>query len=415
MGKPGDPDRIDKLLRQQATLASFGSYAFRETDLQKVLTEAARACAEGLGVAFCKICRYRVAEDDLLIVAGQGWHDGVVGLVVSAANETSPQGRAYVSGLPVIIRDLRAANDYLFPPFYGEHGIVSTVDVLIKGVDGTPYGVLEIDSPVQQTYDHHDIDFLTGFANVLAEAVATGERNALLVRTVAAMEEVVAEKDKLLGERDVLAEELKHRVRNNLQLVHAMLASHLKLAVGAEAQTSMQGIIRRVVTLAEVYEQLLGTGLGKEVDLGAYLSALCGSLPRLQGLGHDRIRITCRTDTVRVDLDTVTAMGMVVAELVANSFDHAFPSGRGTVTVDLRRAAREDIATLTISDDGAGFAEQPGSKRHGVGLVRRLVEQVRGTDELRSRQAGGPGQPEHGTAWTLRFPVLPATPAPLAA
>jgi two-component sensor histidine kinase len=415
MSEPVQRDRIARLLRQQAALASFGSYAFREPDLQKVLTEAARVCAEGLAVAFCKICRYRAAEDDLLIVAGCGWHAGVVGLVVSAADESSPQGRAYTTGEPVIIRDLRAANDYRFPEFYAEHGIVSTVDVLIKGLDGTPYGVLEIDSQVQQTYDQHDVDFLTGFANVLAEAVATGERSALLRRTIGAMEAVAAEKDKLLGERDILAEELKHRVRNNLQLVHAMLASHLKLAVGTEAQTSMQGIIRRVVTLAEVYEQLLGTGMGKEVDLGAYLAALCGSLPRLQGAAHGGIRITCLAEMVPVDLDTVTAMGMVVAELVANSFDHAFPGGAGTVTVELRRSAQDDAATLTVSDDGTGFVEQPGSKRHGVGLVRRLVEQVRGTDELRSRQADGPQQPEHGTVWTLRFPVLPRPAAPLAA
>ena len=201
---------------------------------------------------------------------------------------------------------------------------------------------------------------------------------------------VAGEKDKLLAERDILAEELKHRVRNNLQLVHAMLASHLKLAVGTEAQTSMQGIIRRVVTLAEVYEQLLGTGLGEEVDLGAYLTALCASLPRLQGQLRDGIRIECHAEPIRVDLDTVTAMGMVVAELVANSFDHAFPGGSGTVTVALRRPAQDGLAILTVSDDGTGFVEQPGSKRHGVGLVRRLVEQVRGTDELRSRHGADP-------------------------
>src|SRR6478735_4402735 len=149
MSEPVERDRIARLLRQQAALASFGSYAFREQDLQKVLTEAARVCAEGLDVPFCKICRYREAEDDLLIVAGQGWHAGVVGLVVSEADETSPQGRAYTTGQPVIIRDLREANDFIFPAFYAEHAIVSTVDVLIKGVTGDSYGVLEIDSQVQ--------------------------------------------------------------------------------------------------------------------------------------------------------------------------------------------------------------------------------------------------------------------------
>lgn len=93
----GQERDVPRLLRQQAALASFGSFAFREPVLSKILAEAARVCAEGLGVPFCKICRYREAENDLLIDAGFGWHAGVIGLVVSQADETSPQGRAYVS------------------------------------------------------------------------------------------------------------------------------------------------------------------------------------------------------------------------------------------------------------------------------------------------------------------------------
>ena len=74
---------IEKLLREQAALAKFGSFAFREGDLGKVLTEAARVCAESLGVPYAKICRYRAAENDLLIEAGYGWSEGVIGCVVS--------------------------------------------------------------------------------------------------------------------------------------------------------------------------------------------------------------------------------------------------------------------------------------------------------------------------------------------
>ena len=193
---------VEKLLRQQAALASFGSFAFREPDLLKILTEAARICAASLGVPFCKICRYRAAEDDLLIEAGCGWDLGVVGRVVSQANESSPQGRAYVTGEPVIIRNLLEANALALPGFYEQHGIVSTVDVVIPAVEGAPFGVLEIDSPWQHQYDVHDINFLTGFANVLAEAVATATQ----VKALRA----------LVDEKNLLAEELQHRVRDTL-------------------------------------------------------------------------------------------------------------------------------------------------------------------------------------------------------
>jgi len=390
-------DDVERLLRQQAALASFGSYAFREPVLLNILNETARVCAEGLGVPFCKICRYREAEDDLLIEAGCGWHAGVVGGVVSQADETSPQGRAYVTGLPVIIRNLHEVNHFVLPPFYHEHGIISTVDVIIKGTDGEPYGVLEIDSPTQHTYDEHDVTFLTGFANVLAEAVATAQRGVLLHETIRKMGALVLEKDTLLAERSVLAEELKHRVRNNLQLVQGMLASHEKNYPGANERASVNAIIRRVVTLAEVYEQLLGTGMSRTIDLGEYLKSLCTSLPGLQTERNRRVDLTCKVEPLLVDLDTVTAIGMAAAETVSNSYEHAFRNASGTISVSLKRSELADQGILTVSDDGSGFVEQPGSKRHGVGLVRRLIEQVHGSVELQS---------EHGATWTFHFPLM---------
>ena len=184
--------RVDTLLRQQAAIAKFGSFALRQSDLLTVLTEAARVCADGLNVPFCKVCRYRPEENDLLIEAGFGWQGGVVGIVVSRADMSSPQGRAFVSGHPSICNDLRKDNEFDLPAFYAAHGIVSTVDVLIKGED-QPYGVLEIDNDKRHDYDENDINFLTGFANVLAEAVATAARTKVLQQTIGRMTVLVAE------------------------------------------------------------------------------------------------------------------------------------------------------------------------------------------------------------------------------
>jgi two-component sensor histidine kinase len=92
----------------------------------------------------------------------------------------------------------------------------------------------------------------------------------------------------------------------------------------------------------------------------------------------------------------VTALGIVVAEVVTNSYDHAFPGGKkGSIIVSVRRA-EGNIATMTISDDGTGFMAKAESKRHGLGLVRRLIEQVRGSAIIDS---------DRGTIWTIRIPV----------
>ena len=396
-----DAARVRKLLRQQAAIARFGSFALREGDLLKILNEAARVCADCLDVHFSKVCRYRKTENDLLIEAGFGWKAGVVGHVVSRADESSPQGRAFITGEPSICNDLSKDDRFELSPFYAMHGIVSTIDVIIKGSDDQPYGVLEIDNDEQHDYDQHDVDFLTAFANVLAEAVATSVRTGLLETTIAQMRVMVEDQHRLLGQKKVLAEELQHRVRNNLQLVYGMLSKQLDDTPDAAGQRGIKAIARRVSTLAQVYDHLLGTEMTRTTDFGGYVRSLCLNLADIQATSLDAIKMTCDSETLVLDLDVVTALGIVVAELVTNSYDHAFPRGQGAINVSVRRAA-EDVgtATITIRDNGTGFTVKAGNKRHGLGLVRRLVEQVRGTLAVTSDQ---------GTVWTVKFPLVLAS------
>jgi two-component sensor histidine kinase len=392
-----DAEKVRKLLRQQAAIASFGSFALRQGDLQTVLTEAARVCAEGLDVRFCKVCRYRADEQDLLIVAGFGWNDGVIGNVVSRADRSSPQGRAFVTGEPSICNVLREDNQFELPSFYAEHGIVSTVDVLING-GNLPYGVLEIDSDIQQDYDSQDVIFLTAFANVLAEAVATSDRTSILRATISQMEELVRDKDRLLDQKRVMAEELQHRVRNNLQLIYGMLTRQLGETTDDSGKRGLSAIARRVTTLAQVYDHLLGTEMTRTTDFGSYVEALCLSLTDLQDPAS-KVTLTCTCDRLMLDLDAVTALGIVIAELVANSYEHAFPDGVGSIDVRVDLHPLEPaIATLVVRDSGPGFEARPGSKRHGIGLVRRLAEHVRGTATISN---------DAGAVWTVTFPIVP--------
>jgi two-component sensor histidine kinase len=380
---------VSRLLRQQAAIAGFGSFALHQSDLPKILSEAAKVCAEGLDVPFSKVCRYREAENDLRIEVGHGWKEGVIGVVVRA-DETSPQGRAFSTGEPWICGDLRKDSTFKLPSFYAAHGIISTVDVLIKG-NGKPYGVLEIDNNKQHDYDQHDINFLTSFANVLAEAVATSERTGVLRTTIDEMKV-------LMDHKNVLAEELQHRVRNNLQLVYGMLTRQLGVTTDAAGQKGIKAIARRVSTLAQVYDHLHGAEMTRTTDFASYVKSLCLNLADIQGTSDSEVTLTCDSEQITLDLDVMTALGLVVAELVTNSYDHAFPDGKGATTVSVLRAPGDvDTATLMVSDNGKGFNGHAENKRQGVGLVRRLVEQISGTAKVES---------DHGTVWTIKFPTM---------
>jgi len=396
-----DGAKVRKLLRQQTAIAHFGSFALREGDLLKVLTEASRVCAESLSVPYAKVCRYRAAENDLVIEAGHGWKVGVIGTIESA-DPSSPQGQAFVTGQPSICNDVRKDINFELPGLYAAHGIVSTVDVVIHVKDDAkPYGVLEIDNDRQHDYDQHDIDFLTGFANVLAEAVATSARTATLQNTIAQMKALVRDKDRLLNQKSVLAEELQHRVRNNLQLVYGMLSKQLGDTADVAGQRGIRAIARRVSTLAQVYDHLLGAGMTRTIDFGSYVKSLCINLADIQGAPDGTVTLTCDSERCILDLDVVTALGIIVAEVVTNSYDHAFPGGKGSIIVSVQSAFPDvNTMTMTISDDGQGFKTQTESKRHGLGLVRRLVQQIRGIASLES---------ENGTVWTIKIPVSPST------
>jgi two-component sensor histidine kinase len=385
----GASAQLAKLLKQQAALADFGSFALRERDLTAILREAARVCADGLSAPLSKICRYREKENDLIIEAAFGWDDGVIGNIVSEINESSPQGRTFITRQPSVCNDLRIDRSYSPPSFYRRHGVISTVDVLITG-DDKPYGVLEVDESEQKNFDQHDIDFLTGFANVLAAAVSSSLRMETLAKNVREMKVLVEE-------REVLAQELRHRVRNNLQLVYGMLGRLSTDFEGQPAQRGINAVARRVATLAEVYNRLLGAGMTRTADCGVFLRSLCESLADVQASSEKHITLNCECDSLVLELDTVTTLGIVAAELIANSYEHAFPNGNGTISVQMGRTSMESSdAKLTIRDNGIGFTELIGSKRQGLGLVRRLTKQLCGNIQH---------EETNGTLWTIRFPV----------
>jgi two-component sensor histidine kinase len=176
-----------------------------------------------------------------------------------------------------------------------------------------------------------------------------------------------------------------------------MLTRQIEDSDGDLERRGLKAIARRVSTLAQVYDHLLGTEMSRTTDFGSYIKGLCASLSEIQDSTGD-IKLTCESDVVYLNLDVVTALGILVAEVVANSYEHAFPDGKGTIDVTAHLSSeRPGMMTLIIRDDGSGFEVMPGSKRHGVGLVRRLAEQANG-------HAAVDGT--HGTVWTVELPVM---------
>jgi two-component sensor histidine kinase len=125
------------------------------------------------------------------------------------------------------------------------------------------------------------------------------------------MKVLVEEKDRLLEQKKVLAEELQHRVRNNLELVYG-LSKQLDDPPDTAGQRGIKAISRRVSTLVQVYDRLLGNEMTRTTDFGGYVKSLCLNLAEIQATPDGSGTLTCDSE-----LDVVTALGIVVTEVVA--------------------------------------------------------------------------------------------------
>jgi signal transduction histidine kinase/ActR/RegA family two-component response regulator len=360
--------QVQKLLRQQAAIARFGSFALRERDLMKILTEAVRVCAEGLSVPFSKVCRYRAEENDLLIVAGHGWQDGVVGDVVSRADVSSPQGRAFITGEPSICDDLQLASYVDLPPFYAAHGIVSIIDVIIKGNDDQPYGILEIDNDRQHDYDQYDINFLTGFANVLAEAVSTASRGAALQVTVDHMKALVEEKDRLLDQKNL--SDLQLRQAQKMEAVGQLTGgvahdlNNILTVITGTIEILAEAVADRpeMVAIAKMIDEAAARG----ADLTQRLLAFARKQP-LQPREVDVNKLVMEaTNLLRPTLGEHVEVHMTLADVSPALID---PSQLTNAILNLALNARDAMAgggKLTIETSNAVLDENYAGMNSGV-------------------------------------------------
>ncbi|MEJ0025080.1 MAG: ATP-binding protein [Rhizomicrobium sp.] len=411
---PAVSKTTDRLLRQQAALAEFGSFAFGEADLQKILTQAVRICAASLDVPFAKVCRYRVEENDLLVVAGCGWQAGVVGHVVSAADVTSTQGRAFVGGEPVILKDIAKSTGYELPPFYAEHGIVATVDVLIKGRGGA-WGVLEVDSTAARKFDRYDIVFLTGFANVLAEAAATAEQIVNLRAVVQQTQSLLAQKERLLTERresermlrDLQAELLRvarlnmmgqmtaaiaHELNQPLSAIGNYLAAAKRTLKSAEpdAMAGLPAIVGKaadqtkragdiIKNLREFVEKRESAHSSEDIAVIVRRSLALATYGALD----EKVDVTLNLDETLppVAIDAVQVQ-QVLTNLICNSVEAMRPLDRRNLLIVTERG-EAGFANVTVQDTGPGlptdvrehlFEPFVTTKDSGMGLGLNICE-----------------------------------------
>ncbi|HSK40100.1 MAG TPA: histidine kinase dimerization/phosphoacceptor domain -containing protein [Arenibaculum sp.] len=353
--------RAEQLLEQQAALARFGELALRAESLDDILGEACRLVGGALKTDLAKVMERREGRP-LLVRAGVGWKDGVVGLAELGVDRKSPGGHALETDEPVVTVDTHKETRFEIPDFLEEHGVRAMVNVIIRGTGGNPpFGVLEVDSRQPRQFTNDDISFLRTYANVLAAAV---ER----MSSTQALRKTADEKQRLLLE-------LQHRIKNNLQFITGLIQIQIHKSRSREAQRALQAVGDRIATLRLVYEKLYGAGEVDRVDLGAYIGELSSSLIRFHA---DSGKIRLRTDiqSLLVDAEKAIPLGMIANEFITNSLKYAFDKGSGIICVEIREH-ESGKACMTLWDNGKGLAkEQSDNGGTGLALMEGFVQQI---------------------------------------
>jgi two-component sensor histidine kinase len=195
----------------------------------------------------------------------------------------------------------------------------------------------------------------------------------------------------LLREKDMLLDEIQHRVANSLQIIASILLIKARTVQSEETRLQLEDAHQRVLSVAAVQQHLHVVGGGKPIELANYLTRLCETLAQSM-IGDSR------PISLRVDADAGTAIsreavsiGLIVTELVMNALKHAFPSEKpdGAIVVSYKVAGTD--WKLTISDNGIGKPDVSASNTKpglGTSLVKALTRQLDAVVDVVSDSSG---------------------------
>jgi two-component sensor histidine kinase len=273
----------------------------------------------------------------------------------------SPAGYALRTGKPVISNHLENEQRFRTPELLIEHGIRRAMNVILQG-DGSPFGVLEVDSRSEGEFGEHDIAFLQGAANILGMAI---EQQQYQRKLQAALER-----------HQILLKEVNHRVKNSLQVVSSML--HLQAsAIGDPALSErLNEASTRVSAVGRAYERLAYNADYESIGLSSYLREVIGDLEA--AVAPFRVQLEA-PEEIQFAADRAILVALIINELVLNAGKHAYPnSSAGSIWVRVVRTEK-DFVQISVRDEGVGLPagfDPPTSKRLGSRLINALAKQL---------------------------------------
>ncbi|MFD2512881.1 two-component regulator propeller domain-containing protein [Pontibacter locisalis] len=184
-------------------------------------------------------------------------------------------------------------------------------------------------------------------------------------------------------EKEMLLQEIHHRVKNNLQIVISMLNLQARHVKDPHAVEVMQAVRSRVRSMAILHERLYRHDDLGQIDLDDYFRGICESLYEAYGVITEQVALELQVPPAKVDIDSAITLGLIVNELVSNSLKYAFTGEhkQGLLRIELKQQANNHC-TLVVCDNGKGLPADFDLKKKqsfGLQLVSSLSKKLNGT------------------------------------
>ena len=182
-----------------------------------------------------------------------------------------------------------------------------------------------------------------------------------------------------LREKETLLAEVHHRVKNNLQIINSLLELQRSSLENKELDRILKNSQSRIRSMAIVHEQLYGADTFSTISLEGYVRDLVGQIiPAYQSSGSE-IAVRQEVEELEIQMDQAIPLGLLISEIITNSFQHAFPDTvSGLIFIGIRKNEQGELE-LTVSDNGVGgVALQSPAATLGTQLIQSLVQQLKG-------------------------------------
>lgn len=204
-----------------------------------------------------------------------------------------------------------------------------------------------------------------------------------------------------LREKELLLEEVHHRVKNNLQVIHSLLDLQMMKLTDPVLLGVLRNSQNRIRSMVMIHRTLYQSHDFAQVDFHRFLSELLPILKESYGMVASDVHMEIDARDVKLQINQAIPCGLIVNELVSNALKHGFSQQeRGTIRVSLG-CDEHDHVELSISNDGAPIGPDQNLDRTGslgLQLVRMLARQLHGQLDV---------QRGTNTRFSLRFPMSP--------